>query len=113
MSQPEPLEILYSIQGEIHNQAQFDEYVERMKRTAPLDSPADDELLELRGYPEYLTQSLQDYIEDDATGGRLWDCVSPDPESSINMAERDDDITPDAAEFLRRLSLGMRDSDLF
>ena len=108
MSRQEPLEILYSIQGEILNQAQFDEYVERMKRTAPLDSMADDDLLELDGYPEYLTQSLRDYIEDAASGGRLWDCVSLDLESSINMAERDGDITPEAAQFLRSHYLSER-----
>ena len=106
MSRQEPLEILYSIQGEIPTRPNSTNM--SSARQAPLDSMADDDLLELRGYPEYLTQSLRDCIEDAATGGRLWDCVSLDLESSINMAERDDDITPEAAQFLRGHYLGER-----
>lgn len=61
------------------------------------------------GLPEWLTKSIQDYIEN--KNSSLWDCYYCELQSDINVAEVEQLITAEQAWYLREKYLEIRRSD--
>lgn len=61
------------------------------------------------GLPEWLTKSIQDYIEN--KNSSLWDCYYCELQSDINVAEVEQLITSEQAWYLREKYLEIRRSD--